>query len=80
VKLTTYLSEVPRLRKSGVIPLLRTVLSGLVRGIVSRDSVDGVKTHRSVGRILMGGGGETSRTHPDRPWGPPSLLYSGYRE
>jgi hypothetical protein len=19
------------------------------------------------------------RTHPDRPWGPPSLLYNGYR-
>jgi len=23
--------------------------------------------------------GEISRTSPDRPWGPPSLLYSGYR-
>ena len=27
----------------------------------------------------MGGGGEIFRTHPDRPWGPPSLLYGGYR-
>ena len=25
------------------------------------------------------GGGETFRTRPDRPWGPPSLLYNGYR-
>jgi len=25
------------------------------------------------------GGGEFFRTCPDRPWGPPSLLYSGYR-
>jgi hypothetical protein len=25
------------------------------------------------------GGGEIFRTRPDRPWGPPSLLYSGYR-
>jgi hypothetical protein len=25
------------------------------------------------------GGGEISRTCPDRPWGPPSLLYNGYR-
>jgi hypothetical protein len=25
------------------------------------------------------GGGEIFRTCPDRPWGPPSLLYSGYR-
>jgi len=26
-----------------------------------------------------GGGGEILRTCPDRPWGPPSLLYNGYR-
>jgi hypothetical protein len=25
------------------------------------------------------GGGEILRTRPDRPWGPPSLLYDGYR-
>jgi len=25
------------------------------------------------------GGGEIFRTRPDRPWGPPSLLYNGYR-
>jgi hypothetical protein len=25
------------------------------------------------------GGGEIFRTGPDRPWGPPSLLYNGYR-
>jgi hypothetical protein len=25
-------------------------------------------------------GGEIVRTCPDRPWGPPSLLYNGYRE
>ena len=25
------------------------------------------------------GGGEIIRTRPDRPWGPPSLLYNGYR-
>jgi hypothetical protein len=25
------------------------------------------------------GGGEIFRTRPDPPWGPPSLLYSGYR-
>jgi hypothetical protein len=23
--------------------------------------------------------GAIFRTHPDRPWGPPSLLYNGYR-
>ena len=26
-----------------------------------------------------GGGGEIFRIRPDRPWGPPSLLYNGYR-
>jgi len=25
------------------------------------------------------GGGEIFRTHADWPWGPPSLLYNGYR-
>ena len=25
------------------------------------------------------GGGQIFRTCPDRPWGPPSLLYNGYR-
>jgi hypothetical protein len=25
------------------------------------------------------GRGQIFRTHPDRPWGPPSLLYNGYR-
>ena len=25
------------------------------------------------------GGGDNFRTRPDRPWGPPSLLYDGYR-
>jgi hypothetical protein len=25
------------------------------------------------------GGGEIFRTRPDRPWGPPSLLYNGYK-
>jgi len=26
-----------------------------------------------------GGGGEILRTRPDRPWGPSSLPYNGYR-
>jgi hypothetical protein len=25
------------------------------------------------------GGGEIFRSRPDRPWGPPILLYNGYR-
>jgi len=41
---------------------------------------------QSVYRLAMGwmaqglntSGGEIIRTHPDRPWGSPSLLYNGY--
>jgi hypothetical protein len=41
----------------------------------------------SVKRLVTGstvrgsnpGGGEIFRTCPDRPWGPPNLLYNGYR-
>ena len=42
---------------------------------------------QSVQRLATGwtvresnpGGGEIFRTCPDRPWGPPSILYNGYR-
>jgi hypothetical protein len=42
---------------------------------------------QSVWRLATGwtvrgsnpGGGEIFRTCPDHPWGPPSLLYNGYR-
>ena len=30
-------------------------------------------------RVSNPGGGEIFRTCPDSPWGPPSLLYNGYR-
>ena len=31
------------------------------------------------GRVSNPGGGEIFSTHPDLPWGPPRLLYNGYR-
>jgi hypothetical protein len=42
---------------------------------------------QSVKRIATGwtvwetipGGDEVFRTRPDRPWGPPSLVYNGYQ-
>ena len=37
---------------------------------------DWLQAGRSGDRIPVGG--EIFRTCPDRPWGPPSLLYSGY--
>jgi hypothetical protein len=44
-----------------------------------KTTVYGLRAGRSGDRIPMGRGGEISRTCPDRPWGPPSLLYNGYR-
>ena len=35
-------------------------------------------THWTVRRSNPGGG-EIFRTYPDRPWGPPGLMYNGYR-
>jgi hypothetical protein len=34
---------------------------------------------RLIGRGSNPSGGEIFRTCPDRPWGPPTLLYNGYR-
>jgi len=38
---------------------------------------DSLWAGRSVDRIRWGG--EIFRTHPHQQWGPPSLLYNGYR-
>jgi hypothetical protein len=49
------------------------------RGLGSDSSV-GIATR--YGRTVRGsnsGGGEIFSTRPDRPWGPHSLLYTGYR-
>jgi len=53
-------------------------------GIVNKS---GAAIAQSVQRLATGwsilgsnpGAGEIFRTSPDRPWGPPRLLYSGYR-
>jgi hypothetical protein len=42
--------------------------------IVGRDSAVGIAT-----RYGFDGGRRILRTRPDRPWGPPSFLYNGYR-
>ena len=44
-----------------------------------RDSSVGIATRYGLdGPGSNPGGGEIFRTRPDRPWGPPSLLYNGY--
>jgi len=45
-------------------------------GIARRYS-DSLRAGRFEDRIPVEG--EIFRTPPDRPWGPPSLLYNGYR-
>jgi len=49
--------------------------------IVGRDSSVGIATGYGLDgpRIESRCGGEIFRTCPGRPWGPPSLLYNGYR-
>jgi hypothetical protein len=48
-------------------------------GAMGRDS-DSLRAGRSGDRIPVGGGGgEIFRTRSAWPWGPPSLLYNGYR-
>jgi hypothetical protein len=48
---------------------------------IGRDSSVGIATRYGLDGpgIESRGGGEIFRTRPDRPLGPPSLLYSGYR-
>jgi hypothetical protein len=48
---------------------------------LSRESSRLVKIGRKMTDSLHEnpGGGEISRTCPDRPWSPPSFLYNGYR-
>jgi hypothetical protein len=48
--------------------------------LVGRDSSVGVATRYGLDgpEIESRGGGEIFRTCPDRPWGPPSLLYNGF--
>jgi hypothetical protein len=45
---------------------------------LGQGSAVGVKTRWTVGGPNPGGS-EIFLTRPDRPWGPPSLLYNGYR-
>ena len=47
---------------------------------MGRDSSVGLATGYGLdGPGSNPGGVEIFRTRPDRPWGPPSFLYSGYR-
>jgi len=47
---------------------------------MGRNSVDGVDTRYGLGGLAIESrcGVKILRTHPDWPWGSPSLVYSGY--
>ena len=59
----------------------RFLISSMLEAIiVGRDSSVGIATAYGLdGPGSNPGGGEISGTYPDRSWGPPSLLYNGYR-
>ena len=48
----------------------------IIRG---RDSSVGIATRYGLDGDPILVGGDIFRIRPDRPWGPPSLLYNGYR-
>ena len=61
------------LRNLGVFPFRSIIAMGRDSsvGIATRYGLDGPGIESRLGKIF--------RTRPDRPWGPPSLLYNGYR-
>jgi hypothetical protein len=58
-------------KEQNFFPVLKIGGPGSVVGIVTGYGLDGLG--------LNPGGGEIFRTCPNRPWGPLSLLYNGYR-
>jgi hypothetical protein len=61
-------------------PLAKTRKSKYFTKIKGRDSVvDIANSYGLGGPGIESRWGEVFSTSPDRPWGPPNLLYSGYR-
>ena len=53
---------------------------GIQFSAVGRDSSFGIATRYGLDSpVIESRGGGGFRTHADRPWGPPCLVYSGYR-
>jgi hypothetical protein len=56
------------------------IINPSTRWRVGRDSSVGIATRYGLdGPGIESRWDEIFRTHPDWPWGPPSLLYNGYR-
>ena len=68
------------IQQKGINSSLRKVNERSGRRFGGRYSSVGIATRYGLdGPGLNPGGGEIVRTRPDRPCGPPSLLYNGYR-
>jgi hypothetical protein len=64
-------------KRSNTSYMFRPLMSPSARAGIAQ-SVQGLATGWTV-RGSNPGGGEIFRSRPDWPWGPPSLLYNGYR-
>jgi hypothetical protein len=64
-----------------VLVIYKTRGPGSVVGMATAYGLDGPGIETKIKRHFKKNpaGGEIFRTCPDRPWGPPSLLYNGYR-
>jgi hypothetical protein len=63
-----------------VLVQMRRHNSVIMINICGPDSVVGIATSYGLdGQGIEFRWGEIVRTCPDRPWGPPSLLYNGYQ-
>jgi hypothetical protein len=61
-------------------PLVEIISLDYHPDVMDRDSKVGIATRYGFGGPgIESRWGEVFRFRPDRPWGPPSLLYSGYR-
>ena len=68
------------MRRADYLHVPTVLKSGSLNLLVGRVSSVGIETR--YGLDVPGsnpGAGEIFRARPDRPWGPPSLLFKGYR-
>ena len=76
----TYTDRISDARPSSDHPLSKRHFSGVYRLYRGPGSVVGIATAYGLdGPGIESRLGEIFRTCPDRPWGPHSLLYNGYR-
>jgi hypothetical protein len=78
VTLTPYPHLVPRSKNSILLLSLRAFVA-CKKGETCLHTYRGPSSSVGIVRASNPGGVEIFRTSPDQAWGPPSLLYNGYR-